>query len=118
MHHASVGEWETPSGKIVLSCDFDAGTITWIAEGCKPRQLDWSPWGFNNTFTLVGGDENRIVRWRPSVRHPLFDDDHVVWVPYSTKHVVLVDRDIITYTRVKRSLVYFKDVDPHRWCCL
>ena len=70
------------------------------------------------SLLAAGGDEKYIVRWRPSVRHDLFDDDHVVWTPYGTKHVRLIDRNIFVYTRVKRTLHYFKDVDPHDWCDL
>ena len=88
------GKWDVNcNGKIeriMLHCDFDRKRITWMADKCPPRELDWSWGGFNNTFTLAGGDCNRIIRWRPSVKHSHFDDDHVVWLPYSTKHVMLV----------------------------
>ena len=115
------GAWDVciddQTERIELDCDFHDLSITWKA-GRLSRKLDWSWHGFNNTFTLVGGDSKRIIRWRPSIRHYLFDDDHVVWVPHSTKHVVLVDKDVIVYTRVDRTLKYFQDVDPRRWCCL
>ena len=93
-------------------------TLTWKADGCTDRELDWSWGGYVNVFTLAGGDDKAIVRWKPSVRDTLFDDDHVVWIPYSTKHIKLIDRNIFIYTRVKRTLNYFKDINPHDWCDL
>lgn len=116
------GQWDVCRAgdveRVTLECDFELLTVTWKAVGCIPRELDWSWGGFRNTFTLAGGDDKHIVRWRPSVRHTKFDDDHVVWIPYSTKHIMLIDKGTIVYTRVKRSLTYFKDIDPISWCCV
>ena len=116
------GQWDAECDgnveRITLECDFELLTVTWKVVGCTPRNLDWSWGGFSNTFTLAGGDDTHIVRWRPSVRQTKFDDDHVVWLPYSTKHVMLIDKGIIVYTRVKRTLTFFKDADPVSWACV
>ena len=80
------GAWRTSSmqERVVFECDVHLLTLKWTVEGCPPRELDWSWGGFRNMFTLAGGDERVIVRWRPSVRHALFDDDHVVCIPHNT----------------------------------
>ena len=112
MHNAGVQE------RVVFECNMHSLSLFWTVEDCKPRELDWSWGGFQNIFTLAGGDDKRIIRWRPSVRHFHFDDDHVVWIPHSTKHVVLCDREPIIYTREHRTLKKFRDVDPCEWCSL
>ena len=107
------------SETITLDCDVDALSITWKAEDSRTtRKLDWS-WGAHaNIFTLAGGSADKIFRWRPCVKHALFDDDHVVWTPYNTMHKIVDGVDNIIYTRVKRTLKYFVNVDPHDWCSL
>ena len=102
----------------MLESNVDELSITWTAAGCKSRQLDWSHGGFENTFTLAGGDVKRILRWRPSTRHPLFDDDHVVWSAYDTYHERVVEKKNIVYTRVRRTITHFQNVSPHDWCAL
>ena len=117
------GEWQTCCDgireTILLDCDVDAMSITWKATNSHmTRKLDWSWGAHSNIFTLAGGSTDKILRWRPCVKHVLFDDDHVVWTPYNTMHKVIDGVDNIMYTRVKRTLNYFVDVDPHDWCSL
>ena len=58
-HHCrSDGETET----FLLKPNADSLSITWMAHGCKPRDLDWSWGGHKNMFTLVGGDTNVKIR--------------------------------------------------------
>ena len=91
-------------------------SLVWQIDCCPPRKLDWGWGGYRNTFTLAGGSVDRIIRWKPSVRHPYFDDDHVVWIPYRTDKEVVSGVEPIVYTREKRTLKYFKDVDIREWC--
>ena len=116
---AHTGVWHTHrhgvKEKITMECNMDTLGIIWKV-GHESRELDWSWGGFQNTFTLAGGDNKKIIRWRPNVRHPRFDDDHVVWVPHNSKHKIVLDMDYIVYTREKRLLKYFKDMDPVDWC--
>lgn len=116
----NAGVWETildgRKETIIMRGDVDRLSLTWEADGAVSRELDWSWGGHDNIFTLSGGDNKKILRWRPSVRHFIFDDDHVVWTAYDTTHRPLVSRDRIVYTRKTRTLKYFKDVDPYDWC--
>ena len=107
--------WSDTKERIVLEGNVDNLSITWRVNE-QSRALDWSWGGHENTFTLSGGDQKIIVRWRPSVRHIRFDDDHIVWIPYNTKKKRIEDRGIIVYTRERRTLKYFQTVDPHDWC--
>ena len=66
--------------KVVLVGNVDELTMTWKVNADIERKLDWSWGGHENVFTLVGGDSKRILRWRPTTRHVLFDDDHLVWI--------------------------------------
>ena len=88
-------QWHNDDGSVKevirFECDVDKLSISWSAAGCKSRPLDWSYGGYENCFTLAGGDSKRILRWRPSTRHPLFDDDHVVWKPYNTCNERVLD---------------------------
>lgn len=115
-----VGTWHTildgVHETIVLEANVEALSITWKTDGDEPRALDWS-WGPHiQVFTLAGGDSTKIIRWRPSVRKFRFDDDHIVWTAYDTHCKVVVSRDPIVYTRKRRTLRYFRDVDPCDWC--
>ena len=115
------GSWHTFHNgvreTVRLKCEVDSLSITWLASGCESRKLDWSWGGFKNTFTLAGGGTKHIIRWRPSLRHFLFDDDHVVWTPHNSENKRL-SKGIIVYTRVKRNLKFFKNIDPREWCAL
>ena len=119
--HVHAGDWQTCRGditkeRVTLECNVDALSIFWKVDGCKPRELDWNWGGFENVFTLSGGSAKRIIRWRPSVRHAQFDDDHIVWVPYDTNKKVAVGMQNIVYTRVLRKLKFFQDVEFSDWC--
>ena len=124
--HAStiyyIGTWHrTRDGThdaVVLEGNVDTLSIVWKMDEAVTRELDWS-WGCHTQiFTLAGGDPKRILRWRPSVRHFQFDDDHIVWVAYDTKNKRVLDRDNIVYTRSRRNLKHFIDIDPHDWCLI
>jgi hypothetical protein len=82
------------------------------------RDLDWAWYGHANTFTIAGGHAERIIRWRPSLHHPLSDDDHLVWKPYTTDKTLASGIQNIVYVRVKRTMKYFQDTNPHDWCCI
>ena len=105
---------------IEFQVDVDELSVTWASGGYN-RLLDWSYGGYDNFFSLVGGDEKRILRWRPSIRHPLFDDDHLVWKPYNTRNKLVLDYNAdnyIVYTRTPRVLKHFQHVNPYDWCAL
>ena len=110
-HHGDVSE------RIMLRGNVTELSLTWSTSASDSRKLDWSWGGHENIFTLAGGDDKKILRWRPSVRHILFDDDHVVWTPYNTQNKSVAEsRGVIVYTRERRTLVHFKDVHPSDWC--
>ena len=102
--------------RIILDGNLDTLSITWKAEKAKPRELDWAWGGHKNVFSLAGGSSSKILRWRPSTRHFLFDDDHIVWVPFDTNHEQVQSEGIIIYTHVRRFLKHFQDIDPIDWC--
>lgn len=120
MHMNWTGDWYTcregVTETILLEGNVDTLTIVWKANGGCSRELDWSRGGYDNVFTLAGGNSQKVLRWRPTTRHVLFDDDHIVWAPFDTKHKQVNSMDIIVYVRVKRELKHFHDAHPNNWC--
>lgn len=119
-HNTRVGTWQCNHNgvqeTIFLEGNVDSLSITWKVKGAASRALDWS-WGpHTQVFTLAGGDSTKIIRWRPSVRKFMFDDDHIVWNAYDTQCKPVLNREPIVYTRKRRTLRYFRDIDPSAWC--
>ena len=120
IHACHAGVWHTTihdkSEKVFLVGNVDELSMTWKVNEDISRKLDWGWGGYENVFTLAGGHSKQILRWRPTTRHILFDDDHIVWTAYDTKHRQLKSKGVIVYTRVKRTLMHFQDMDPRDWC--
>ena len=114
------GVWHTEIDgkheKIVLVGNVDELSIMWKVNGDMKRKLDWSWGGYEHVFTLAGGHSKQILRWRPTTRHNLFDDDHIVWTAYDTKHSRVKSMGVIVYVREKRNLMYFQNMEISDWC--
>ena len=121
--HTYTGDWEYRRGheivRVHLECNVDSLGIRWtLPLDNHARDLDWSYHGHENIFTIVGGHDHKIIRWRPCLHDPLSDDDHLVWKPYTTNNKLSSKMQNIVYARVKRTMKYFQDTNPYDWCCI
>ena len=119
IHINLTGVWYTFSNgereAILLEGNVDTLALTWKTNDGSSRELDWSWGGYDNEFTLAGGHSQRILRWRPTTRHLLFDDDHIVWTAFDTKHRQLTSMEIIVDVRAEGLLKHFQDAHPSDW---
>ena len=101
-----------PPAKVMLVANASTQTVTWIMGRLK-RQMMWQS---REKYFTSDSFEDVVTTWHPSVRHRLFDDDHVTWIPKTTSKKTDKGRDFILYTRAKRSVTHFSDIHPDRWC--